>query len=90
VFDGHFAGAPVLPGVVQLDWAIVFGRQAFADVPPRFLRAEQLKFQMPVLPPLQLELALEWNAELKQLSFRYSSRKGNHSSGRLVFGDAGV
>ena len=85
VFDGHFTGAPVLPGVVQLDWAIQFGRQAF-ELPARFLRAEQLKFSQPVLPPLQLELALEWNDAARQLQFSFSSQRGLHSSGRLVFG----
>jgi acyl-coenzyme A synthetase/AMP-(fatty) acid ligase len=89
VFDGHFAGTPVLAGVVQLDWAIQLGRAAFA-LPPRFLRAEQLKFQMPVLPPVQLELALEWKAEASALAFRFSSQRGVHSSGRLVFGETGV
>jgi hypothetical protein len=90
VFEGHFAGMPVLPGVVQLDWAVIFGRQAFPDLPPRFLRAEQLKFQQPVLPPLQLDLALDWDAAARQLSFRYTSQQGTHSAGRLLFGDAGV
>ena len=85
VFDGHFPGAPVLPGVVQLDWAVLFGRQAF-QLPQRFLRAEQLKFSQPVLPPLQLELALDWNDSTRQLHFKYSSQLGQHSSGRLVFG----
>jgi 3-hydroxymyristoyl/3-hydroxydecanoyl-(acyl carrier protein) dehydratase len=71
--------------VVQLDWAMQFGRQAFA-LPRRFLRAEQLKFSQPVLPPLQVELALEWNDSTRQLNFKFSSQRGQHSSGRLLFG----
>jgi acyl-coenzyme A synthetase/AMP-(fatty) acid ligase len=89
VFDGHFTGTPILPGVVQLDWAITFGRQAFA-MPARFRRAEQLKFHLPVRPPVQLELELEWLAEANALRFRFSSQAGTHASGRLLFGDAGV
>lgn len=89
VLDGHFPGTAVLPGVAQLDWALRCGRDAFA-LPPRFLRAEQLKFQQPVLPPLALELSLEWKAEGGQLHFRYASARGPHSSGRLVFGDGDV
>jgi len=76
--------------VVQVDWAIAFARKAYADLPPRFLRAEQIKFQLPVLPPLQLELALDWDARAGQLSFRYTSQKGTHSSGRIAFGAPGV
>lgn len=86
VFDGHFAGAPVLPGVVQLDWAIAFARQAFA-LTARFRRAEQLKFMQPVLPPVALELALQWDAERRQLAFRYTAQGAACSAGRIVFED---
>jgi acyl-CoA synthetase (AMP-forming)/AMP-acid ligase II len=85
VLDGHFPGAPLLPGVAQLDWVARFGREAFA-VPKTFLRAEQLKFQSPVLPGTALQLHLEWNAATGQLAFRYVSASGTHASGRLVFG----
>lgn len=85
VLEGHFPGAPVLPGVAQLHWAIVLGRQAFA-LPRRFLRAEQLKFQMPIQPPLRVEIALEWQEERSALGFRFVSPLGTHSSGRIVFG----
>ena len=84
-----FPGAPVLPGVVQLDWAIAWGGEAF-KLPPRFLRAEQLKYQLPVLPPLRLDVTLEWQAEAGQLHFRIVSERGTHSSGRLQFGVEGV
>jgi acyl-coenzyme A synthetase/AMP-(fatty) acid ligase len=89
VLDGHFPGVPVLPGVAQVDWAIAFAGQCFA-LPPRFVRIEVLKFQSPVIPPSQLDLALEWDAERSSLQFRYSSASGPHSSGRLVFAPADV
>jgi acyl-coenzyme A synthetase/AMP-(fatty) acid ligase/3-hydroxymyristoyl/3-hydroxydecanoyl-(acyl carrier protein) dehydratase len=85
VFDGHFPGRAVLPGVAQLDWAVQFAGRCF-PLPQRLVRIEQLKFQLPVLPPLQLELTLEWRADARQLGFRYVSERGVHSGGRLVFG----
>lgn len=89
VFDGHFPGTPLLPGVAQVDWAAEFGRQCFA-LPPAFVRAEQLKFQLPVSPPQALELELEWQPENGRLSFWFRSGQGLHSSGRLVFGGPDV
>jgi acyl-coenzyme A synthetase/AMP-(fatty) acid ligase/3-hydroxymyristoyl/3-hydroxydecanoyl-(acyl carrier protein) dehydratase len=85
VFDGHFPGAPVLPGVAQLHWAIAFARDCFA-VSGEFVRAEALKFQRPVTPRVRLELSLRWAAEARQLNFEYQSDAGVHSSGRVVFG----
>ncbi|GAB2496945.1 acyl-CoA synthetase family protein [Pseudoxanthomonas sangjuensis] len=85
-FDGHFPQAPILPGVVQTDWAIRFGREAFA-LPPRFLRLEALKFQQVARPGQVLRLRLDWNPEGGVLSFRYDSEAGAHAGGRAVFGD---
>jgi hypothetical protein len=85
VLDGHFPGTPVLPGVAQLHWAIEYARSCFA-LPGRFLRAEALKFQRPVLPTVRLELSLRWRVETGQLVFEYRSPEGVHSSGRIVFG----
>lgn len=87
VFDGHFEQVPVLPGVAQLDWAIHFAGQRFA-LPPRFLRVEQLKFQKSVVPPIELELILEWDPQPKRLRFQYASARGAHSAGGVVFGEA--
>ena len=35
-FEGHFPEVPLLPGVVQIGWAVEFGRQYF-ELPARFL-----------------------------------------------------
>jgi acyl-coenzyme A synthetase/AMP-(fatty) acid ligase/3-hydroxymyristoyl/3-hydroxydecanoyl-(acyl carrier protein) dehydratase len=89
VFDGHFPGAPILPGVAQVDWAIWFARERFV-LPPRFVRMDALKFSQPALPGMTLDLELQWNAATGTLQFEYHSTAGRHSSGRIVFADAEV
>jgi acyl-CoA synthetase (AMP-forming)/AMP-acid ligase II/3-hydroxymyristoyl/3-hydroxydecanoyl-(acyl carrier protein) dehydratase len=86
-FDGHFPQAKILPGVVQLDWAIHYGREVFA-MPPRFARMDALKFQHVARPGDVLQLTLGWDAEKSVMSFRYVSDHGVHASGRVVFADA--
>lgn len=87
VFDGHFPQAKILPGVVQLDWAIHYAREVFA-MPPRFERMDAVKFQHVARPGDCLQLTLGWDADRSVLSFRYVSDHGVHASGRVVFGDA--
>lgn len=84
-FDGHFRGAPILPGVVQADWAIAYGRQYFA-LPPRFLGMNALKFQNVIRPGQAVRLELLHDAEKGSLNFRYQSEAGQHASGRILFG----
>lgn len=86
VFDGHFPDALVLPGVAQLDWAIELSRECYC-LPARFLRADAVKFQRPILPPARLELELLWNAAAGQLSFQYRMGSDVCSSGCVVFGE---
>lgn len=85
-FDGHFPQAAILPGVVQLDWAVRYGREAFA-MPPRFLRMETLKFQHVARPGDVLTLTLGWDPARRTLGFRYVSAHGTHASGKVLFGD---
>ncbi|MFJ9534339.1 AMP-binding protein [Herbaspirillum sp. NPDC101396] len=86
-FDGHFPEAPILPGVVQLDWALALGRQYF-DLPARFHALQALKFQRVVTPGATLTLELENDTQKNTLAFRLHSVGGQHASGRILFGDA--
>ena len=85
VLDGHFPGAPILPGVAQLHWVVTLGSQAFG-IPSAFLRAEVVKFQQPILPGDLVEVRLQWNPEKASLQFTLNSARGPHASGRLVQG----
>ncbi|MYM25711.1 AMP-binding protein [Duganella sp. FT135W] len=88
-FDGHFDVAPILPGVVQVDWAIHYGRQYFA-LPPAFKGMQQLKFQQVVVPGVPVQLELAHDAVKGSLQFRYVSDAGQHASGRILFGNGDV
>jgi acyl-coenzyme A synthetase/AMP-(fatty) acid ligase len=84
-FSGHFPTAPVLPGVVQVDWALNLGRQLM-DLPPRFVGMEVLKFQQLVRPGDEIQLHLRFDRERGKLYFTYRNDTAACSSGRIVLG----
>ncbi len=85
--DGHFPGAPILAGVVQLDWAIAYGRAHF-DLPAQFRGVHALKFQHVIRAETPVRLELQHDAAKGSLHFRYLSDAGQHASGRILFGAA--
>lgn len=84
-FDGHFTVAPVLPGVVQVDWALHYGRLHFGLVGV-FGGINALKFQQMIRPGMPVQLELAWDAVKGSLNFRYFSAAGAHASGRILLG----
>jgi len=83
-FRGHFPGNPILPGVVQVDWAIRFGVQAFGDL-GRFRGIDHLKFQDLVRPGEVLELKLSFDPGHGRLRFRFQAGSAKKSSGVVLF-----
>lgn len=83
-FSGHFPGNPVLPGVVQLEWALHHANNIF-DGLGELSRLESLKFQHIIQPGDLVNLALNWDTSRSRLTFVYSSALHNYSSGRVVF-----
>ncbi len=81
-FEGHFPQAPILPGVVLVDWAVRLGREAFG-LSGGLLRMEALKFQQLVRPGTELTAELAWAPH--RLDFRFTSAHGVHAGGRLRF-----
>ncbi|MBV7535671.1 AMP-binding protein [Duganella sp. sic0402] len=88
-FDGHFDVAPILPGVVQVDWAMHYGRQFFT-LPARFKGINALKFQQVIQPETPVQLELIHDTARNSLNFRYMSAAGQHASGRVMLEDADV
>ncbi|KAA9131398.1 hydroxymyristoyl-ACP dehydratase [Marinihelvus fidelis] len=85
-FEGHFPGNPVLPGVVQLHWAVAFARAAW-PVLGGAPRVDNLKFRQPVLPGSELTLRLQrvGGAGAVAVRFGFDGPDGPCSSGKVGF-----
>ena len=83
-FADHFAAFPMLPGVLQLGWAVQLAQQYLVRAAP-FSAVTQLKFQQPIEPDADLSLQLQHEPD-GRVSFRYSTPAGLCSAGRLSFG----
>lgn len=84
-FSGHFPGLAILPGVVQIDWAVRFACRHFR-LSGKFSMMENIKFQSLILPDARLELVLCKNDEKAGVEFSFTSSQRKHSTGRIVFG----
>ena len=81
-FKGHFPGFPILPGIVQLDWAVRLGRLHFAGLEASS-GVDNFKCQALVFPGA--ELTLELRRDETGLHFRYSDAQRTYSSGKILF-----
>jgi len=82
-FSGHFPQTPVLPGVVQVDWALSFGQQLM-NLPEKFAGMEVLKFQQLVRPGDEVQLHLRFDPVRSKLYFAYRNETATCSSGRIL------
>lgn len=81
-FRGHFPGFPILPGIVQLDWAVRLGRRHFQGL-DESTAVDNFKCQALVFPGA--ELTLELRREATALHFRYFDAQRTYSSGKILF-----
>jgi 3-hydroxymyristoyl/3-hydroxydecanoyl-(acyl carrier protein) dehydratase len=82
-FRGHFPGRPVLPGIVQVHWAVLISAAyfGFGQVPAVINR---LKFKNVIVPPTVVELSVTRTTKF-EVSFGYTGAGMQYSEGRLVF-----
>jgi len=85
-FDGHFPGCPILPGVLQIDWAVRLAREHFGQLSERLSDSygvHGFKCRAPVLPESELVLRLE--CDPGRLRFAYADGARTVSSGTVLF-----
>ncbi|MBV9248974.1 MAG: hypothetical protein JO227_07005 [Acetobacteraceae bacterium] len=82
-FQGHFPGAAILPGVVQIDWALHFAR-TYLDLPCTTARQLQIKFKSPIRPGDTLALRLRHDPTRARLAFDYQRAGHGCTTGTLA------
>jgi len=83
-FAGHFPEHPILPGVVQIAWAVHFSRQSFA-YGPDVCSLEQIKFKRPIGPGRHITLLLVRRSADNAVNFEYRDEQTSFASGMLKF-----
>jgi len=83
-FPDHFPAFPLLPGVVQVDWAIRYGCEHLR-IDGDFRRLRNVKFLHPILPGGRVFLALS-PGNPAELLFTYRNARRTCSTGYAVFG----
>jgi len=86
-FEDHFPDNPVLPGVVQVHWAIRMGTQLGFDA-RGFVGLPRVKFTAVIAPDSVVRLSISRVGA--QLRFSFDSNAGKHSNGTVNFGEQAV
>jgi 3-hydroxymyristoyl/3-hydroxydecanoyl-(acyl carrier protein) dehydratase len=86
-FPGHFPQAPVLPGAVQVAWALSLASPRLGT-PLRCQVMEALKFQQLLRPGDRVELSFHHDQARGKLHFAYRYGEKAYSSGRLAWSAA--
>src|SRR5277367_2709214 len=69
-FRGHFPNFPILPGIVQIEWAMEYARRYFG-LALASVGTLQVKFRQPICPGDHLWLTLEHHVTRHQIAFTY-------------------
>ena len=82
-FKGHFPGAPIMPGVAQLGFAVEGARKSFA-IGGALREAKKLKFLHIMEPGHDYALVLSRKGE-GEIAYEFREGESLCSSGTLVF-----
>jgi hypothetical protein len=82
IFDGHFQSVPIVPGMLQIGWALTLTKCHIAGV-GRCRGIVAVKFRRLVRPGMEMRLTLQWLLSKRELRFEFADHEAVISCGRL-------
>lgn len=88
-FAGHFDQFPIIPGVVQISWALHFFSSFLSGSPEssetrQVIAIKTLKFQHVITPNSRVKLDLSFDDNKQMLTFRFYNSQHQYSSGKIL------
>jgi uncharacterized membrane protein len=83
---GHFPDVPIVPGVVQVDWAMQLIAE-WTGRPPAIQGIDALKFKKPLRPGNEVTLVVEHEGGGAPFRFEFRGAEDVYSSGRIRLAD---
>ncbi|OYD81615.1 AMP-binding protein [Azospirillum brasilense] len=80
--DGHFPGMPIVPGVAQIDWAVMFAN-THLGLGIEAAQSLQVKFRRVTVPDTLVTLTLRHAPARRRLTFEYRCGDETLSSGSI-------
>ena len=84
--EGHFEGAPIVPGVVLIDWALTLASDTFSEM-PKLSEIRNVKFKKPLQPGDTCTLEINWNANQNTLRFTFKNGEQIRAKGTFRMSD---
>lgn len=81
-FDGHFPGHPILPGVVQVDWAVRFADH-YLDMKIGSAQSFSVKFSSIIQPRQPITMVLQRSTNDERLRFIFRDNGKTLSTGSI-------
>ncbi|WNO09243.1 hypothetical protein [Teredinibacter sp. KSP-S5-2] len=82
-FEGHFVGAPVLAGVVQIGLVMAILERALG-IRLAFKGMRSVKFTQLIQPPTNIDLMLQYLPEKGVLKYKIENELGKCAAGNLM------
>lgn len=82
--EGHFAGHPIVPGIVQLHWVVNLSKEIWG-ISGEIVEVSPIKFSKLMRPRENFDIKIEHHFKESMIKYSYKNNENLYSSGRFKY-----